>query len=139
MTIRSRTIIALVAAGAVIAGAGACSSDDDEASAESTTTTSAASTTPEEPTSDLTEFCDLASELNGATPTQEQIDEYSALAPDEISEPVETFAAAFTAADGDLGAVFADPDAAAASEEIAAFESEQCGITPPGPPAGAGE
>lgn len=142
MTIRSRTITALIAAATIATGAGACSSDNDDATAaESTTTTTAsASTASAEDTSDLTEFCAIATELNGATaPTQEQIDEYAALAPDEISEPVDTFVAAFTAADGNLGAVFSDPDAAAASEQIAAFESAQCGITPPGPPPGAGE
>lgn len=143
MPTRSRTITALIAAATIATGAGACSSDDDSdatAAESTTTTTAAASTTSADDTSDLTEFCAIATELNGATaPTQEQIDEYAALAPDEISEPVDTFVAAFTEADGNLGAVFADPEAAAASEEIAAFESEQCGITPPGPPPGAGE
>lgn len=141
MPTRTRTITAIVAVAALAIGITACSDDADDATAsDEATTTEVASNAADDGAEDLTEFCALATELSGAAaPTQEQIDEYAALAPDQISEPVDTFVAAFTAAEGNLGEAFSDPEVVAASDEIAVFEAEECGITPPGPPDGAGE
>ena len=134
--VRRITHVALIATLSIGAIA-ACSDDSDDATDTDSTTTIAEATTTAPADDDLDAFCARATELVGLTPTSEQLAEYADLAPQDIAAPVETFVAAFEAADGDLGAVFADPEASAAADEIAAFESEQCGITQPGPPPGA--
>lgn len=133
--VRRITQAAMVAALSI--GAIAACSDDSDDAAETDSTTTIAEATTTAPADDLVAFCAVATELVGVTPTSEQLAEYAALAPAEIAGPVETFVAAFEAADGDLGAAFADPEASAAADEIAVFESEECGITQPGPPPGA--
>ena len=136
------TAVRRIASAALIAAASigpiaACSDDSDDAADTDSTTTTAEATATASATDDLDAFCAAATELVGVTPTSEQLAEYAQLAPQDIAAPVETFIAAFESADGDLGAVFADPEASAAADEIAAFESEACGITQPGPPPGA--
>ncbi|HMU79269.1 MAG TPA: hypothetical protein PKX25_15910 [Microthrixaceae bacterium] len=134
--VRRIAFAALIAA-ASIGPIAACSDDSDDAADTDSTTTTAEATATASATDDLDAFCAAATELVGVTPTSEQLAEYAQLAPQDIAAPVETFIAAFESADGDLGAVFADPEASAAADEIAAFESEACGITQPGPPPGA--
>ena len=139
--VRRITYVALIATLSIgaIAACNALSDVYAMASAMSASVTPciAEATTTAPADDDLDAFCARATELVGLTPTSEQLAEYADLAPQDIAAPVETFVAAFEAADGDLGAVFADPEASAAADEIAAFESEQCGITQPGPPPGA--
>ncbi|NLD75389.1 MAG: hypothetical protein GX643_01855 [Acidimicrobiales bacterium] len=130
--ITQAALVAALSVGPLVA----CSDGTDDGAGSDPTTTAAEATTTT-PADDLVAFCATATELVGVTPTSEQLAEYAALAPAEIAGPVETFVAAFEAADGDLGAAFADPEASAAADEIATFESEECGITQPGPPPGA--
>lgn len=84
-------------------------------------------------TTDLAAFCATAAETNqpGTLPTSELLAEYQALAPDEISDPVDVLVDAFAAAGDDPAAAFSDPEVIAAIEQITEFESEQCGIEPP--------
>lgn len=151
-TVPTRLATAVLALGLSAGLLAACGDDSDDAAATTTAADSAAETTAavsepssgSEPTETeidpaLEEYCAVAAELNGAAaPTAEQIAEWEALVPEEIAEPAETFVAAFEAADGDLSVVFDDPEVIAASDEIAAFDQAECGITPPGPPPGAG-
>jgi hypothetical protein len=115
----------------------ACGDDADETTATTAATDPPTTEAAAGDADDLDAFCAAATELVGITPTAEQLADYAALAPEEIAEPVETFVAAFEANDGDLGAVFSDPEASAAADELSAFEADECGITPPGPPPGA--
>ncbi len=132
-----RLVPALLLAALAVGTLAACGDDADE-----TTATTAATDPPttEAAVGDadaLDAFCAAATELVGITPTAEQLADYAALAPDEIAGPVQVFVDAFEANDGDLGAVFSDPEASSAADEIAAFEADECGITPPAPPPGA--
>jgi hypothetical protein len=79
---------------------------------------------------ELAEVCALAAELNAqdGPPTEEQLAAYAELAPPEIADDVAAFIVAFQAADGDFGAVFADPAAGPAIEALTAFEAESCGL-----------
>lgn len=132
-----RTIaVALVASTALLL---AGCSDDDPQVASSTTADAAVddpAPTTDEPAGDLTAFCEVAEALNDqeSLPTTDQLAEYQALAPDEIAEPVEVLVAAFEAAGDSPQAVFSNPEAIAAIEELTAFEADACGLEPPGDP-----
>ena len=128
--ISQAALIATLCVGSLVA----CSNDIENAADTAPTTTAADATAPAD---DLEAFCAVATELVGVTPTSEQLAAYAEAAPVGIAEAVDAFVAAFEAAEGDLDAVFADPDASAAADEIAVFESDECGITQPGPPPGA--
>jgi hypothetical protein len=117
----------------------ACGGDDDDADAATATTAARAPapTTAAAPTATAggedDEFCAIAAELNAqdAPPTLEMVDRYLAAAPEELQGPTQTVRDAMAAADGDYMAVFGDPDAAAALEELTAIESEVCGTPAP--------
>ncbi len=153
-----RARIACVALAALAVGATACGDDDDDSpSAVAATQTDAVTPTTEAaapateaaapPTTEaatpttgsagsvpaeLAEFCAAAEELNSQNelPTVEQIEEYAALAPPEIAEPIDVVVGLVTDNDGDFTMVFADPNGQAALEEISAFETEACGVEP---------
>lgn len=116
----------------VLAVTGACGDDD----ASTTTTTPPPTSGEVEPAEDadtevapeLAELCELAGEVNeqDGPPTAAQLERYAELAPDELRPAVETVAAAFIAAGDDVAAVFADPEATAALEQITEFEASSC-------------
>ncbi|MCC6438322.1 MAG: hypothetical protein IT196_25090 [Acidimicrobiales bacterium] len=145
---RARTKLGAVLLTALAIATSAGCGDDGSASSASTASTAStvgdavadrAAATSAGAADALDAFCAVAAALNGAqAPTSAQIAEYASLAPAEIASPAAAFVDAFEAADGNLGAVFADPDAVAAAERLTQFEAQRCGITPPGPPAGAG-
>lgn len=76
------------------------------------------------------DYCNLAEELasQDAPPSPDQLEQYKALAPEEISEQATFVADAFLAAGDDVGAVFSDPAVEEQLGEIEAFEAEHCGI-----------
>ena len=117
-----------------VIGAG-CSSDDDATTTTTTSTTTAeASEEASAPEADpqYAELCELAAEVNeqDGPPTAEQLEQYAELAPEELRPEVETLGAAFAAAGEDLGAVFSDPEASAALEQITEFEATSCALGP---------
>jgi hypothetical protein len=112
--------------------AAACGDDEDDSTGTTATT--------EAPTGDTTggtggneELCALATEMfNQETPpTAAQLEQYKTLAPDDISDAVNTAADALIPAGEDMVAffnAFAEDDVEAAVEEIDAWETENCGI-----------
>lgn len=131
-TFAHRSLRLAIAGSLAVTLLAACGEDE---TAETTASTVADEAADGETTGDVEAFCDLATELVGVTPTAEQVARYADLAPAEIAEPAAVFATAFAAASGDLDAVFAAPDVAEAVEAISQFESDECGISQPGPPA----
>jgi hypothetical protein len=139
---------AVVGALALFVTAG-CGSDDDSSSKDTTkaTTTIAASsdgTGSDDTGSDGTgsddgaapmagtEFCDLALELAAQedVPSVDQMKEYQELAPEEVSDAVDTAVSKLLESDGDMVkffAIYAEDDVEAAVDEMNAFEDEQCG------------
>ena len=75
--------------------------------------------------SDITAYCDLSAEFDtqDGLPTDEQFDEIASLAPDEISDDVDTVVEIFKA-DGE--AAFEDPVTEEAFASIEDFEAENC-------------
>lgn len=78
---------------------------------------------------EFADYCAKSDEINeqDGPPTPEQIDELVALAPEEIAEPAAKVAEIIAANDGDIEAIFEDPEGGAAITEIETFESENCG------------
>ncbi len=125
----------MVAAALVSFGA-ACSNDDE---AEPTTDNGSSSmTAPSTPAGEsavevdpqFAELCELATEVNEqeGPPTSAQLERYAALAPEELRPSVERLATAFEAAGDDFGAVFGDPENAAALDQVTEFEATTCGL-----------
>ncbi len=123
---------ALVAAGLAVIPA--CSSEGTASTTSESTSTSEESTTSAapagQPEEGLEEYCALAVQLTeqDGPPTEEQLREYQSLAPDEVAEPIGAIVEAFSAAGGNMGAIFSDPAAASALDELTAFEEEHCGM-----------
>ncbi len=117
----------ILAALAAIVVLGACGDDGEQAAVAATTEPPVATT------DDLADYCATAEQLNSqdGPPTAEQLATYAELAPDEVADPTAVVLAAFDAAGGDFGAVFADPEALAAIETLSAFEREACGLGEP--------
>ena len=74
---------------------------------------------------DVAAYCDLSAELDaqGTVPSLEQLDEIASLAPDEISDEVDTVVEIFKA-EGE--AAFSDPELEEAFVSIDEFEAENC-------------
>lgn len=117
--------------------AGVACGNDGAAEPSTTTapTTTAAASTPEgesavEVDPQFAELCDLAAQVNeqDGPPTAEQLEQYAALAPEDLRPAVERLATAFAAAGDDLGAVFGDPGNAAALDQVTEFEASTCGL-----------
>lgn len=130
---RTRRAGALVVLAATATLVVACGDDDDETTATTESTTEETSETTAAADDDLEEFCALAEEINSQEefPTVEQVEEYAAVAPDELDEPLSVLLEQLRAADGDFMAVFADEAGGAAVEEITVVEAELCGFDPP--------
>ena len=115
----------------------ACGSDDDSAS--TSTTTAAASTTTSEPSSgsevDTEAYCAAVEVINSSdgTVTDEQLDAYVEVAPDELQDVLGPLVETIKANDGNLQASMSDPEAAAAIQEVTAVEEETCGTGDDGP------
>lgn len=111
-----------------------------EAAADTTTATNADTTGTGDGTVAIdpadAEYCATVASINESPepPTAEVIEAYMAVAPTELQEPLQLVLDTLEEADGDFMAVFADPEAGAALEEITAFESERCGSGESGPP-----
>jgi len=90
----------------------ACGDDDDTASA------------------DVEEYCAFIEQLDtqDGPPTNEQLEEIQELAPDAVKDDTAMVAEAFIAADGDIGAVFSDPDIEEAFGRMEAHDAEVCGF-----------
>jgi uncharacterized cupredoxin-like copper-binding protein len=120
------TVVALTAASA-------CGTDDD-----TTTETTPVATLPgdgdtaTQPDIDpeYVEFCARARELDEqpSMPTMEQFEAYVAAAPAELDEPLAVITAVLEEADGNFMALFSDPEAIEAIDELDAFETEACGL-----------
>lgn len=126
-TTRSRRVKALAAACALGLLATACGDDDDtEAATGDETATTLAEGEPA--AGQLDEYCAATAELDSQDepPTAEQMEEIKDLAPEEIASEVELVADAFIAADGDMGAVFADPAVEENLGTIEDWEAENC-------------
>jgi uncharacterized cupredoxin-like copper-binding protein len=117
---RVRALGALCALGLLAA---ACGDDDD-------TGTSAGDTPAEGETAsgEFAEYCAATAELDeqDGPPTAEQMERIKGLAPDEISDDVEYVADAFIEADGDMGAVFSDPEVEERLGTIEDWEADNC-------------
>ena len=132
---RTRRLGLSVLVGALAATGIGCSSDDE---ADTTSSTSAPATTVDaseeastpEVDPEYAELCELAVEVNEqeGPPTAAQLEQYAELAPDDLRPAVESLGAAFAAAGDDLGAVFSDPEASAALEQITEFEATTCAL-----------
>ncbi len=81
---------------------------------------------------DLDAYCDTIEELDNqdGPPTAEQMEKLKEVRPDEIGAEVDMVADAFIEADGDIGAVFADPAIEEAFGVIDAHDAEKCGFEP---------
>lgn len=111
--------------------AAACGDDDDNASSSETTTTDAGTPAEGEGTSaDVDEYCAAVEELDSGDgpPTEEQLLELKELRPDEIGEETDAVVDAFVAAEGDIGAIFSDPDLVEKFEAMEEHDAEVCGI-----------
>lgn len=79
-------------------------------------------------------YCDIANELAEIddVPTNEQLDRYVDASPDDIRSDAEFVADKFKEAEGNLGALFSDPQVAeeidARIANLEAAETEHCGI-----------
>lgn len=79
-------------------------------------------------------FCEIAREFQAIddVPSNEQLDRYVEAAPDEIKDDAEFAAEQIREADGNIGAVFGDPEIGPRMEEafenIEAAETERCDI-----------
>lgn len=82
------------------------------------------------------EYCAAVTAINESPepPTAEVVEAYMAVAPAELQDPLQLVLDTLEEADGDFTAVFSDPEAGAALEEITAFEAERCGSGDEGPP-----
>ena len=98
----------------------ACGDDDDTTSGEGSGEQAAGG--------DLDDFCALMEELDSADepPTAEQMEQAKDLRPDEIGEEIDYVADALIAADGDIGAVFSDPEIEGKFEAIDGYLAENC-------------
>jgi len=78
---------------------------------------------------DQAAYCKIALELaEQEAPTDEQLDEYVAAAPDEIKDDAAFVAGKFKDADGNIGAIFSDPEVQERFERIEAAERlHDCG------------
>jgi uncharacterized cupredoxin-like copper-binding protein len=123
-TIRSTRVRAFAALCAFSLLAVACGDDDDTDAATDDTVAEG-----EAASSEHEEYCGAVDELDNqdGPPTAEQFERIKELAPDEISEDVDYVADAFIAADGDMGAVFADPEVEERLGTIEDWEDENCG------------
>lgn len=83
---------------------------------------------------EMEQYCAVVAEVDASEPTVELVRRYVEVAPDEISGPAAAVLAAFEKYDGDMGAVFGDPEAAAAIGELSSFEGETCGSAYDGDP-----
>ncbi len=103
----------------------ACGDDDDVASGGDGDEQAAGE--------DLDAYCDMIEELDSqdGPPTEEQMTEIKELRPDAIGEEIDMVADAFIEAEGDIGAVFADPEIEEAFEVIDAHDAEECGFESP--------
>ena len=154
---RGSALVAAVIAGVLLA---ACGDDDDSSSSDDTAapveapadtatddTTAPADTgtgdiaAPTEAPADTAtvgtgenaELCALATEMfsQESPPTADQLTQYQALAPDEISDAVATAAPPLIAAGEDVVAfynAYAEDDVEAAVNEINLWENENCGL-----------
>lgn len=79
------------------------------------------------------EYCAFVEELDGqdGPPTVEQIEQLKELRPDAIGEDTDKVADAFIAADGDIGAVFSDPELEEAFGRMEEHDAEVCGFGGP--------
>lgn len=115
--------VALAIACAMTLLVAACGDDDDGdvASGSGSEGEGAAS-------GDLDGFCGLMEELDSQEepPSNEQMEEIKDLRPDEIGDEIDYVADAFIEADGDVGAVFSDPEVEGNFEAIDAFTAESC-------------
>jgi hypothetical protein len=144
---RTQCVIAALTAVSVLTLA-ACGDDDEEttsttaAPAAATTEAAVATTTPPATTEasagtdapadiapEYAEYCAIAAELDAQEdfPSDEQLEELRAVAPDEIAEEINTVADALIEAEDPL-LVFGDPVIGAAFEPIETFEAENCGL-----------
>lgn len=116
---RTRALAIACAMSLVVA---ACGDDDDVASGGD----------GEQAAGDLDAYCDLIEELDSqdGPPTAEQMERVKEIRPDEIGEEIDMVADAFIEADGDIGAVFADPAIEEAFEVIDAHDADACGFEP---------
>ncbi len=130
---------ALVGVSALALMAGACGDDEDEASTATTAEEVDDAAEEEESTESEeagegadSEYCQLSAELEEqeSFPTNEQLEEIDAVAPEEISEEISLVVDAFLAANeaGDPGAAFADPAVEEAFGPIEAYDVDVCGF-----------
>ncbi len=138
---RTQSVIAALTVLSV-ATLAACGDDDDGTIASSAAASTEASTeapagseapagadAPADVAPEYADYCGLAAELDNqeAFPSDEQLEELRAAAPDEIAAEINMVADAFIEADDPM-LVFGDPEIAAALEPIDAFEAESCGL-----------
>ncbi|MFV0308152.1 MAG: hypothetical protein ACK5OX_10470 [Desertimonas sp.] len=113
----------------------AATAPDTNASPTTDAATTAAVVTTSAP-AEQRELCAIAAEIDESAepPTMEQMKRYRDAAPPELQTPTQVVIDAVAAADGDFTAIIADPDAAAAIEQIGTIEAELCGSGDDGPP-----
>jgi hypothetical protein len=121
MTTRTTTrrLIGVVAVPLLLLAA--CGNDDDTAATDN----------GEDATGEDSEYCQLAVELTEQEdfPSEEQLERYKELAPEEISEDAQVVADAFIEAGPEgFGEIFANQDVMDRLERIDEFEAEECGI-----------
>lgn len=75
-------------------------------------------------------YCKIAREFFEAEgpPSNAQLDRYVEAAPPEIEDDAEFVAGKFKAAEGNVGAVFSDPEVEKRFENISAAEKKRCGL-----------
>jgi hypothetical protein len=134
---RTRRLGLTVVVGALVAVGLGCSDDAADTTASSTSAPTTAPSASEEASTaevdpEYAELCELAVEINeqDGPPSAEQLEAYAEQAPEDLRPAVESVGAAFAAAGDDLGAVFSDPEVAAALERITEFEATSCALGP---------
>ena len=124
MTTTRRKVVAGAAALALVFAA--CGDDDDTDEATTDTTEAA-----EAADGGTDEYCAISTEVNEQEefPSEEQLEELRAAAPEEIADSVDVVVDAFLAAGDDPFAAFEAPGVDEAfSEVIEPFDAEHCGI-----------
>ncbi len=117
---RTRALAALCAFGLL---AVACGDDDDTDAATDDTVAEGEAASG----GAYDDYCTAIAEMEEADGFDAaQFERIKETAPDEISEEIDYVADAFIEAEGDVGAVFADPEVEVKLEPIEAFEEEHC-------------
>jgi uncharacterized cupredoxin-like copper-binding protein len=134
-----RRLVNIVGIAALTVTAAACGDDTDTNAVVTSGNATAAAGDTAEPgttagaiTAGMEDFCAKARELDeqDSLPTMAQVEAYADAAPSELDEPLDVIMTRLEESDGNFTALFGDPDALAAFDELDAFEVEHCGKAP---------